>query len=664
MSYYSSYSSYLNTKLCCKDPVGPQGVTGPTGPTGATGAQGEQGATGATGPQGATGATGATGPQGATGVQGATGPQGATGVTGPQGIPTTITAGSNIGITGTASIPIVSVLNPLTSTLNLGTQNITGSTSNITLSSGTNQANMNGNLGFTSVVQATPSTKANLFNTSISIETNADKVSIQPTSILKTLGTTALSVGSVGSAPLNLIGAGGNANGVVINQTANDGAVLTTNLSNVKFYADTLINNNNLNTISVPLPQTTYQRLTLTNLGLTNTNAWANFGTQLPNFPTALSLDSNGNIWIAGTDGVCRVYDNTITNNLHNITLTYLGNPATINVFYVVGAYMFIGGVFDTINGNATPQYSIARVNTNSYIEDPMEDPLTLNRGFQQGSSVFCMTDVNGVLVVGGSFTQDANATLNMYRIANISNPYVAGSSQTWTEFNGGVSDDVYAIYHDATNNYTFIGGNFTAVSVNSSVISILYCAYYAPFGWGSVASNQLNNYVSTIQPTAYSQLLLTGAFTGGTLGTTDYNIYIDTTTLVASDTTLSLGGFFSNYRQGFYNGYNALIGFDNQFYISNAYQVWENLGQVGGSGAVYGINNWNGDWKVILNGSDFVRTHLNLPHSCIFTGSFKYNNNLYGNYTITTRNVSQQFIGDANNSFWSIIGNGVGTFS
>jgi hypothetical protein len=555
------------------------------------------------------------------------------------------------------------VLNPLTSTLNIGTQSITGSTSNITLSSGTQQANMNGNLGFTSAVQATPTTKANLFNTSISVETSADKVIIQPTSILKSVGATALSVGSVGSAPLNLIGAGGAANGVVINQTANVGTNLTTNLSNVKFYADTLINNNNLNTISVPLPQTTYQRLTLTNLGLTNTNAWANFGTQLPHFPTALGVDSNGNIWIAGTDGVCRVYDNTITNNLHNITLTYLGNPATINVFYVVGAYMFIGGIFDAINGNATPQYSIARVNTNSYIEDIMEDPSTLNRGFQQGSSVFCMTDVNGVLVVGGSFTTDANGTTTIYRIGNINNPYVSGSSQSWTEFNGGVSNDVYAIYHDATTNTTFIGGEFTAVSINTGIISVLYCAFFNG-AWGSVASNLLNDYVYTIQPTAYSQLLITGRFTGGSIGTNDYNAYIDPTTLVASDTTLNLGGFHSNYRQGFYNGYNALIGFDNQFYISNAYQVWENLGMTGGSGAVYGINNWNGDWKVILNGFDFVRTHLNLPHSCIFTGSFKYNNTLYGNYTITTRDVSQQFIGDANNTFWSIIGNGVGTFS
>ena len=65
MSYYSSYGSYLNTKLCCKDTgsgsgsgtTGPQGPQGPQGPLGATGAVGATGHTGAVGPVGATGAS-------------------------------------------------------------------------------------------------------------------------------------------------------------------------------------------------------------------------------------------------------------------------------------------------------------------------------------------------------------------------------------------------------------------------------------------------------------------------------------------------------------------------------------------------------------------------------------------------------------------------------
>lgn len=41
------------------------------------------------------------------------------------------------------------------------------------------------------------------------------------------------------------------------------------------------------------------------------------------------------------------------------------------------------------------------------------------------------------------------------------------------------------------------------------------------------------------------------------------------------------MGGYVPNYKQGYYSGENALIGFDNTFYISNAFQVWTNIGQV-----------------------------------------------------------------------------------
>jgi len=129
------------------------------------------------------------------------------------------------------------------------------------------------------------------------------------------------------------------------------------------------------------------------------------------------------------------------------------------------------------------------------------------------------------------------------------------------------------------------------------------------------------------------------------------------------SDTTLNLGGVVPNYKQGnYYGGTNALIGFDTQFYISNAYQVWENLGQAGAG--ENGINYWNGDWKVIGASVQHVRSHTLLPDSCAFVGNYKYNGVYYNAYTITTTNVSQQFLGDYASGSWSIIGQGVGAFS
>jgi hypothetical protein len=582
-----------------------------------------------------------------------------------------ITAGSNIGITGTATIPIVSVLNPLTSTLNIGTQSITGSTSNITLSSGTNQANMNGDLGFTSVVQSTPTTKANLFNTSISVETSTNKVIIQPTSILKSVGATALSVGSVGSAPLNLFGAGGAANGVVIAQQAATGTSLTTNLSNVKYYADTLINNNNLNTIGVPLPQTTNQRLTLTNLGLTNTNAWTDYGS-LVGFSgfTAFGRDSNGFIWLADAAGSIQVWDSTITTLQYSLSVS--GASQIVNVFYLQGGYMWIGGNFTTIidaNGvNPQSQYSITRVSVSSYLFDPIFDSVSGVAGVQSGTDVFAIADINGSIGIGGNFNQKSNGAIPFSNIAEITNPYGSGGFQNYNEFQGGTDARVYAIYNDTANGRTYIGGDFTQVSFNSAPFSANYCAYFdIPLGstWFQVANNLINASVYTIKPTSYSQILLTGVFTTGMGITNDYSVYIDSTTPnTYSDTNFNMGGVVPDYRQGFYNGsYNVLIGFDNTFYISNSNGVWTSLGQTG-VGATTGIDEWNGFYKVIGSGYSYIRSNLTLPHSCIFTGTFKNDGTIYGNYTIVPRNVSQQFIGDDNNSFWSIIGQGVGTFS
>ena len=88
---------------------------------------------GSTGP---IGPTGSVGPTGATGV-GSTGPTGATGPIGPTGSSGSgsVSAGTNISITGTPSGPIVNLQSPLTSTLNIGSQNIAGTAISINSSS-------------------------------------------------------------------------------------------------------------------------------------------------------------------------------------------------------------------------------------------------------------------------------------------------------------------------------------------------------------------------------------------------------------------------------------------------------------------------------------------------------------------------------------------------
>ena len=79
-----------------------------------------------------------------------TGATGATGATGPQGIPTTITAGTNIGVDNTTpTAPVVSLLNPLTSQLNIGSQDLVGGNTSGTQSTFNTITNASGTQAFT-----------------------------------------------------------------------------------------------------------------------------------------------------------------------------------------------------------------------------------------------------------------------------------------------------------------------------------------------------------------------------------------------------------------------------------------------------------------------------------------------------------------------------------
>jgi len=575
-----------------------------------------------------------------------------------------ITAGNNIGVNNAIpTAPVVSLLSPLTSTLNIGTQNLQGTTSQITLTNGGSQAVQQATTGFTSVVSATPSTKANLFNTSITIETSTNKVDIRPTQIVKT-GASIFTIQNNGQ--LSLSGNGAGSDGVVIQQSVNVGTALTTPLSNVKYYPDTYLTNNNSSTVAVPAPQVINQRLTLNNLGLTNVYQWNDYNNPVFSGYSAFTIDSNNYVWLAeqGTGNI-QVWDNALSTQYYTITVAGGGSSGPkVNVFYEAGGYMWIGGIFDSVNGNATPQYSITRITLAGYTEDPVVDGFNFIYGVLSGGEVLTIYEdnPNGLMLFGGNFQNFSNGG-QAYYIASIASPFVGTGSQQFAEFNGGMNNIVYAIYVDS--NRVFVGGDFTVSGFNSgSPVGYQYCSYWdwTSVAWLDTALNTLNAPVYAIEPTPYGYIWLGGVFNAP--ATSPYNIYIENATPQNwVDTQLNLSAPI--YRsQSFGQGSNLAVMNGPNLYESSAFQQWNDLNTVGGIGNVKGINSFNGGYKVIYDNYNYLRTLTILTHACIFIGSFKYDNTSYGNYTITTRNVSQQFIGDANCSFWSIIGQGVGTFS
>ena len=577
-----------------------------------------------------------------------------------------ITAGANIGVNNAIpTAPVVSLLSPLTSTLNVGTQNVQGTTSQITLTNGGSQAVQQATTGFTSIDSTIATTKANLFKNAISVETSANKVQMTPTYLLKTVGATAFQIGTVGSAPINLVGAGGLADGISISQLNGNGTTLTTNLSNVKYYPDTYLNNNNSSAVGVPNPQVVYQRLTLNNLGLSSIYQWNDYNNPVFSGYSAFIQDTNSNIWLAeqGTGNIY-IYDSALTSLLYTITVAGGGSSGPkVNCFHEYNSYMWIGGIFDSINGNATPQYSITRIYMPGYSDDPSYDGSSFKYGIQSGEQVYCITTDNttGNILVGGAFNTFSNGgqASNLFEIQN---PSGISGSQTYTEFYGGMNNTVYALYSD---NRVFVGGDFTVSGVNSgSPVGYQYASYwdYSAVAWLDCALNSLNGRVNVIKPTAYGYIFLAGSFSSPSPQV--YSCYIETATPQNyADTNLTLSTP-PTFQQGY--GYGSTMAVMNgaDLYESGVFQQWINLGNVGGSGVATGIGIFVGSYKVIFSSYNYLRTLTILTHDCAFTGSFKYNNIVYNTYTITTRDVSQQFIGDLNCSYWSIIGQGVGTFS
>jgi len=430
----------------------------------------------------------------------------------------------------------------------------------------------------------------------------------------------------------------------------------------VNYYPDYVLTNQNLNTVNVPSPSLQYQRLTLNNLGILDNNVWFDYGQSVFAGYSAFAIDNNGYIWLAKQGGgYIEIWDISIQNPLYSFSV-----GGIVNCFYLAngGGYMFIGGKFDSINGNPIQQYNIARIIIigTLYAEDPMYDGGG-KFGTQIGSEVYCIHDRGGTLMLGGNFTTTYDGSQANY-IVDISNPYGSGG-QNMSEFQGGMDGKVFTIYWSSSNNYIFVGGEFLYSGVNFAGVYTPYISYNDGINWFPVGGGVFNNAVYTIQPCVLSPyLFITGAFSALFLGAQDYSIYIDSTFPTnVSETNLNLGVGVPNYKQGFFNGMaNVAIGFNNEFWYSSSYQNWVSYGQAGAG--ENGINYWLGDWKVIGEYVQYVRSHTLLPDSCAFLGYYKYNGVYYTTYTITTTNVSQQFLGDYASGSWSIIGQGVGAFS
>jgi hypothetical protein len=442
-------------------------------------------------------------------------------------------------------------------------------------------------------------------------------------------------------------------NGTVqIIQSISSTTKLTTDIANINYYPDYVIDNQGVNTpVAIPPPNIQNQRLTVYNKGVTPTSSWVARGLSgvNPSGIFATYSASNGSIWVARTDSnTVDIWDATLSTLLGSVGLT--GAAGRAYCFYEESGYMFIGGSFNAVNGNATPQNGLTRVGTSSpFTEDPIYDGaggingVDVNNG---GNGVYALHAWSGVLYCGGTFTVFSNFS-PAYNIFNMSS-YTSGSgSQIYDWMNGGVNNSVWTLLPSGS--FLFIGGDFSQVYYGTSAVGYQFIVSWNSGIYDFVDNNSFNSSVYTIQYTNTGNYLFVGGLFTHTLQA--YSCYIDYVTPTTSNTGSGLSISTPLTRGStFYNGNTYVSTGNDGIYYSSSIGVWVNDGTATTGNTVSFIGNLNGQINTAYQNIGDYWQKLVVSQTAQWTltsGVFKFNNISYTSITLSMRDVAWDFLGD-----------------
>lgn len=468
-----------------------------------------------------------------------------------------------------------------------------------------------------------------------------------------------------GSASGTLTTASGNitlqsAGAVLVNQNSATAPKLRTEIANINYHPEFIVDNGNTNAVSVPPAQIYGEKLIVLNKGVSPLINWITYGTSQGGVGiNAVFSASNGEVYVARADSdIINIWDNTLLNILGSFSVAGSGN-LRVYCFYEESGYMFVGGSFTAVNSNPTAQINLTRININTRLEEPLDGGGNNGFGGIGVGKVNVLTGFGGNLIVGGDFTTLGGSGNNCDYIGEVSNITAGSGSQNFSEFGNGVNNQVYAL--NSTNGYLFVGGAFTYV--DNSLYNYEYLATYSGGSWNFVGGSgtTFNGYVSTIMNTAfYPYLFIGGSFTAPY----QYGCYVDfsnPSTSPATDSGNSWSYAFINNRQQFYNGASYILTTDNVLH-NTAYQTWVSLGTPPTGYVASYIGYFNGELKVAYENQPFVYSKTIASQTCVFTlssGNFAYNAGLYTSYTLSLIDVAMEFLGDTTSSpaYWRPIG-------
>jgi hypothetical protein len=528
-------------------------------------------------------------------------------------------------------VPVVSVINPLNAVLNLGVQNITGTV---------------GTLNFTAAGDSLTFDRNSIDHNAAA---NPLAITSNGQTQLTSVGITTISSGAAGTNMTNSgLAINNGAGQTVITQPPNTASRLATNIANVYYYADFVVDNGN-STAVVPIPPPNYdgQRLTCIARGIAPTVSWSPFGnlatTANPNGIFATCVASTGEVWIARTDtNTVEVWDNSLTGAaLGTITLT--GGSARCYVLYEAGGFMFIGGSFTQIG--ATAQDGLGRcILTAPYTEDKLQSATgEIGVDTTVGTAGVYALEVQGsYLFAGGEFTQfsPSGSPANfLFRVDFFALPT---GNQTYDMATNGTNGPVYALLNTG---YLFVGGSFTDVGGG---FGYLYCATWDGTNWGFTDNNTFNGTVSVLENVNYSNKIFVGG--GFTHSPQAYSCYLDYNSPTSANTATNLS-IASPLTRGcsYYNGITWVNTQTDGTFSSVNDSVWVSEGSAGNaSPSFFGF--FGGFYVVGWSDLGDYYKRVQPAQSSTFTltsGNFEFNNiATYTTVIISVPDYAQSWIG------------------
>ena len=436
-------------------------------------------------------------------------------------------------------------------------------------------------------------------------------------------------------------------------------------MANVNYYpAVHVSNSSSAGSVAIELPKIPYQNLTIINNGVSPPTAWADFGASTGNVDAMYLNNANTELWVA-SGGVLQILNPTTLAPVGPSSISFSGSSSgsgttKINCFWEGGGYMFIGGDFASVNGNAQAQFGITRISLSSYLEDVIYNISSGDYGII--GYVNTIAGGWGDIICGGLISSVAYPGpppgLTLSNAVHIVGPFAGSGGQFYDDIAGQLlyNAEVFCSVWDSATNNLFIGGAFSAAGPS------MVATYNRLVAWNTSSNTNTacdgNNITSTIYGCGISNF--NGAFVlaygAGYIG----YIEVSNPNNTATPAGISPSSVSKINMVSCKNGTDSFATDTGEVYQGLSFGVWETLGVSNPGFNESGVIST--PTGMIASYFNYTQLRENNPQSqsitfSLPTANFKTSAGLFSNATLAIPNSAQQFVSDNVGVYWYAVG-------